>query len=199
MDVMSLYKRAWSEVNRELGSHVVLSFAFLGVNLVTGGLGALLLPNYLRELRAAEAGQRLPDVSKLFDFSKANSDIVNAGIYLFALFLGGWLAGIGATIAAVLLGVMMPMAAVDRYEPVDNAKLSSQHALSHIGTHATFFMVAAALVFGSLLLCGLPLIVVLPTLSVAQNYFYDELSGEIDALAADLGIQPKPALPDPQA
>lgn len=195
MDVLPLYKQARDEVLREPGAHAVVAGVFLALNVVTGGLGILLMPNYLRELRAARNEDRLPDTARLFDTAKLNSDITNGLVYLGAILLGSWACGLGASAAAVLLGLQMPMAAEDRYEPLDNAKLSAKHALEHLPVHGRFFLIATLMVFGSLLLCGLPLLLVLPILSVAQNLFHDAVRAQIEAVANREGIVSRTALP----
>ena len=196
MDVWSFYKQARDEVSREPVAHAVVAGVFVALNVLSGGLGVLLLPNYLRELRAAEAEQRLPDTARLFDTSRLNSDVTNGLIYLAAVLLGSWACGVGASAAALLLGLQMPLAATDRYEPLDNAKLSARHALDHLQDHVRFFGVAVLLVTASLLLCGLPLLVVLPVLSLAQNHFFDAVQSDLDALAEREGIVARPVLPD---
>ncbi len=195
MHVWSFYKQAREEVLREPFAHAGVAGLFLVLNVVSGGLGVLLHPNNLRELRAARAEQRLPDAARLFDASRLNSDVANGLLYLGAVVLGSWACGVGSSAAAVLLGLHMPLAAADRYDPLDNAKLSARHALDHLQVHVRFFGAAVLLVTASLLLCGLPLLVVLPVLSLAQIDFFDAVCTDLDALAEREGIRAGALLP----
>ncbi len=188
MDVVALYKRAWAQVSDDLGSWVVLYLVFFLLNLFTGGLAVVLMPNLHRELRDAKAQGRGPEVGKLFDFTHISTDAVAGLVYLAAMYVGSIAAGIGTTVAALALAFIMPLAADNRFEPLDNAKLSAQHAFGNLPAHGVFLVATFALAMLGLLTCGFGFILIGPLIGMATQMFYEDSREELDELARGMGL-----------
>ena len=188
MDPIALYRRAWDALKPNLMGWVVFYGVFFFVSLVTGGLGIVLMPNAHRELRDARAEARGPDISRLFRFDRIGNDVVNGVIFIGATWLGGMAAGIGASIAAVLLEMLMPLAAEDRYSPVDNAKLSVHYVLKNLGEAGTVFLIASALAFLGVFTFCLAFPVILPLIGMATQIYYEDKKAEMDEMAKGMGL-----------
>jgi len=195
MDVVSLYKRAWAEVSDDLASWIVIYLVFMMVSLFTGGLGVVLMPNLHRELRDARAENRGPEVARLFQFDQIGDDAVAGIVYLAALTLGSLAAGIGTSIAALALAFLMPLAADNRYEPIDNAKLSAQHVLGHLVPHALLLSASVVLAMVGIFTCGLGFLIAGPLMGMAVQLYYEDSRQEIDDLAATMGLRARIAGP----
>ena len=189
MDVIDIYKRAWTEVQKNLVGWVVIYTVFLLVVLGTCGLGAILMPNLTREIRDCLREDRGPSMGALFDTRRISNDLINYLIYFGGMTLGGAVGGIGGTIAAVFLQFQMPLAAQDRYAPLDNARLSAKHVMAHAADHIVFFLMASAMGFIAVFTCLLAMPLIGPLIGVAHWLWFEEARFELDALALELGIR----------
>lgn len=189
MTITDHYSRAWVELQKNPMAWVVFYAVFSGVAVMTCGLGFLLMPNVLREVRDSLAGDRAPELGAMFRTDRLGNDVFNMGILWVAISAGSLIAGIGGTVAAFALQMLSPLAADDRYAPLDNAKISLQHVLAHAGDHFVFFLIAGALVSASSMLCLLPLLVAMPLIGVAHWLWYQQVRGELDDIAAKEGIR----------
>ena len=188
MDVVALYKRAWAQVSDDLGSWVVLYAVFFLLSVFTGGLAVVLMPNLHRELRDVRAEGRGPEVGNLFRFDHISTDAVAGLVYLGAMYVGSLAAGLGTTIAAVALAFLMPLAADNRFEPLDNAKLSAQHVVGHIAPHVMLFAATFVLAMIGIFTCGLAFVVVGPLIGMATQMYYEDCREELDELARGMGL-----------
>lgn len=189
MDVLALYKRGWAEVQKHLVAWMVLYTVFLLVTLGTCGLGAVLWPNLMREIRDALAEDRAPGLSTLFRTDRLTNDLINYLVYFGAMTVGGAMGGIGGSVAALFLQMLMPLAAEDRYAPLDNARISAKHVMAHLGDHVVFLAVGTGVGMLAVVTCLLALPLVGPVMGVAHWLWYQEARFELDALALDLGIR----------
>ncbi len=189
MDVTEYYKRGWAEVQQELAGWLVFYGVFIAITMFTCGLGGLLMPNVMREIRDTHREQRAPDIGRLFVMDHLVDDIVNWLIYFGAISIGGAAGGIGGTLAAVALQFQMPLAAEGRYQPIDNAKLSLKHVGQHVGDHVMFMVIASVLGIVSVFFCLLPLIIIGPVIGKAHWLWYEDARAELDGFAADMGIK----------
>lgn len=189
MSITDYYSKAWAEVSKNLVAWVVLYTAFIAVTVFTCGLGAILLPNVFREVRDALAEGRAPGMGGLFRTDRLGNDVFNLVILYGAMAVGSMLAGLGAPVAGVLLQMVTPLAADDRYAPLDNAKISFKHVLAHLGDHVVFFLIANVLIWVSAALCGLPLLVAMPVIGVAQWLWYNDVRAELDGIAESEGVR----------
>lgn len=187
---MDLFRRAWAELRPHLLGWFLFYTAFTLLALGTCGLAGLLLPNSLRELRDARREARGPRISRLFDLSHLQNDLLNYLVFYGAVLVGGAAAGFGSSLAALALQQQMPLAAEDRYAPLDNARLSFKHVLAHPAQHLGYLLISTALVLGSMALCFLPLPLVAPVIGMAHWMLYEEAAGELDEMARQAGIRP---------
>lgn len=199
VSVPDYYKRAWEIVRQDLGAWIVFYGVFVGIALVTCGLGSILMPNALREVRDGVAEDRPPQVGRLFDMANITNDFINYAVWMGAITIGSAAGGIGGTIAAVILQFQMPLAADDRYAPLDNAKLSFKHVGQHAADHVIFMLISGALGMFAVFLCLLPLPLVAPVINVAHWLWYQDARDEIDDLARKAGIRATDQLPGPTA
>ncbi len=190
MSAVDLFRRAWAELRPHLLGWILFYTAFTVLALGTCGLAGLLLPNTLRELRDARREARGPRISRLFDLSHLQNDLLNYLVFYGAVLVGGAAAGIGSSLAALALQQQMPLAAEDRFAPLDNARLSLQHVLAHPAQHLGYLLISTALVLASMALCFLPLPLVAPLIGMAHWLLYEESVGELDELARQAGIRP---------
>ncbi|MCB9779591.1 MAG: hypothetical protein H6742_13590 [Alphaproteobacteria bacterium] len=195
--VTEYYSRAWTIVREDLVSWVLFYAVFTGVALVTCGLGSILMPNALREVRDALAADRPPAIGALFDMQHLTDDLINYVIWMGAITVGSAAGGIGGSIAAVLLQFQMPLAADDAYAPMDNAKLSFKHVAKHPSDHVIFMLLSGALGMLAVSLCLLPLPFLAPIINVAHWLWYVDSRAELDELAREAGIKPTRQLPGP--
>lgn len=189
MSITEYYSKAWTVIQKNLVAWIVLYVAFTAVSIVTCGLGLLLMPNVLREVRDSLAEDRGPTLGSLFRMDRLANDAVNLIILWGAVTVGSMVAGIGAAIAGVLLQFVTQLAADDRYAPFDNAKISFKHAMAHPGDHIMFFLLTNVIIWVSAALCGLPLLVTLPVIGVAQWMWYQDQRAELDGIASQEGIR----------
>jgi hypothetical protein len=188
-DMLEYYRRGWAEVSKNLVGWVVLYIAFMAVTMLTCGLGGILYPNLVREARAVVRDGSSPQIGRLFDTSRLANDLINYLIYYGGMMAGSAAGGVGGIIAAVLLQFQMPMAAEDRYAPIDNAKLSLQHVTEHPADHLVFILVSYALTLPALMLCMLPLPIIGPVVLVAHWLWYEDVRGELDEYAQSKEIK----------
>ncbi len=198
-DVLDHYRDAWDVFRRDPVPWVVFSTVFLAVTLFTCGLGGLQMVPYTRETGAALREGRAPQVGAIFDFSRLGTDLVAALIWSLAMSFGASLAGIGGAIAALALQFLTPIAAEDRYEPVQAAQLSIQHVLGNVKDHLVFALVSWAGAFVAISTFFVLFPVVLPLLSIAHWRFWESEREVVEALAVKAGYTPREgALPAPQ-
>ena len=184
--MVEIYKDAWGVVKKDYLAWVVLYGLFLLVATVTFGFGGVLMPNVLRESRDAIAEGRGPKAGALFDFSRIANDVFSYGVYYLAITVTSF---IGMTfIAQIGLGWQMLLAAEDRYAPLDNAKLSFKHAMSHLGDHVLFMLLGSALVLPTACLCFLPLPLVMPIFGAAQVIWFNRERENFESMADASGI-----------
>ncbi len=188
MNATDYYSKAWGELSKNLVSWVIFYLVFMVVAGFTCGLGIVLMPNVMREVRDCVATGRGPEIGALFKFDRISNDAVNAILFYAAIFVGSWVI-IGSLVAAVLLQLLFPLAADDRYAPMDNAKLSVKHVLAHLGDHIVFFLIGAAIVTISSLLCYVPVLVAAPLVGIAQWLWYQDLRAELDQIASAEGVR----------
>ena len=189
MQPLDYYKKAWVIVRADLLSWALFYTLFIGLSLLTCGLAGLLAPNVSRELRDAHREQRGPEPGALFRMDRLANDLINAVIWLGALSAGGAMGGVGSAVAAVGLQFQMPLAADDRYSPIDNSRLCLKHVGAHLGDHVVFFLIASGLGMVSVFLCLLPLPIIAPVLGMATWLWYEDSREEIDRMAAEGGIR----------
>lgn len=187
-DIISYYKRGWAEVQKHLVGWVVFYTAFLAVTLLTCGLGGVLYPNVMREVKEVAEDGGPPQLANLFRTDHIANDVINYLIYYAGMMVGSMAGGVGGIVAALLLQFQMPMAADDRYAPVDNAKLSLQHVTTHPADHLVFILVTYALVLPSMMLCMLPLPLVGPVTVMAHWLWYQDAREQLDAFAEDQSL-----------
>lgn len=188
-DIVDYYKRGWTEVSRHLVGWVVFYSAFLAVTVLTCGIGGILYPNLMREAGEVARDGGPPQLSNLFRTDHLANDFINYLVYYGAMMAGSAAGGIGGFIAAVVLQFQMPMAADDRYSPIDNAKLSLQHVTEHPADHLVFLLIAYAITLPALLLCLLPMPLVGPIMIMAHRLWYDDIREELDTIASSKGIK----------
>lgn len=189
MNVLDYFKRGWAEVQENLVGWIVLYTVFVAIALATCGLGGLLMPNVMREIRDVHEQRRPPELGALFRMDRISNDIINYLVYFGAMTLGGAAGGIGGTIAAVALQFQMPLAAEDRYQPLDNAKLSVKHVMEHLGDHVVFMLASTALGMLAALTCLLALPLVGPVIGMAHWLWYLDNREELDRIASQSGIR----------
>lgn len=189
MTPMDIYKRAWEEVQPHLLGWIVFYTVFTAITFATCGLGGLLMPNVMRELRDTRLEGRGPSIGRLFDMQRAANDLVNYLIWYGAIIVGSAAGGIGGTIAAVALQFQMALAADDRYAPMDNAKLSMKHVGAHLGDHVIFMVISSAMAMFAVMLCLLPLPLVGPIMGMATWLWYEQSREELERMAAEGGIK----------
>lgn len=192
MHVADYFKRGWAEVQEHLVGWIVLYAVFVAVALGTCGLGGILMPNVLREIRAVHEERRPPALGALFRMDRASDDIVNYLVYFGAMTLGGAAGGIGGSVAAVLLQFQMPLAAEDRYAPLDNARISLKHVVEHLGDHVLFMLISTALGMLAVFTCLLALPIVGPVLGYAHWLWYLDCRDELDRIAEQAGVKALP-------
>ena len=195
-DIVSYYTRGWAEVQKHLVGWVVFYTAFLAVTLLTCGLAGVLYPNLLREAKEVSEDGGPPQLANLFRTDHLSNDVFNYIIYYVAMLVGSMAGGLGAPVGALLLQFQLPMAADDRYSPVDNAKISVQHVLKRPADHLVFILVSYVLIIPAMLLCMLPLPIVGPVAVMALWLWYADTREELDAIAASENI---PRLSGPAA
>ena len=176
-------------VQKNLVGWIVFYIVFIGVTILTCGLGGLLMPNAMREIRDCYRDDRGPEIGALFRMDRITNDLINYLVYFGAMTLGGAAGGIGGTVAMVLLQFQMPLAAEDRYQPLDNAKLSLKHVSAHAGDHVVFVIISTGLGMLSAAFCLLPLPVVAPVIAMAHWLWYEDVREEIDGIAVDAGVK----------
>lgn len=188
-DIIDYYRRGWAEVQKNLVGWAIFYTAFMAVTIFTCGLGGILYPNVVRETRTVYRDGGGPQLSSLFSTEHLTNDLVNYLIYYGGMMAGSAAGGIGGVIAAVILQFQMPMAAEDRYAPLDNAKLSLQHVSDHPADHLIFILVTYALTLPAMMLCMLPLPIVGPVVLMAHWLWYEDVRSELDTIAAGKGIR----------
>lgn len=189
MTAIDYYQRGFNEVSKNFVGWILFYLVFGAVAVFTCGLGGVFSANVLREVRDALSAGRAPDINAIFRTDNINSDIVNYLIFMGAVMLGGMVGGIGGTIAAVILQMQMPLAAENRYQPLDNAKLSFRHVTAHVADHIVFFLVGGVLMAIAAMMCFLPMILVLPVSQAALWLWYQDSRDEIDGFANGEGIR----------
>ena len=187
-DMVSYYRRGWALVSQDLVSWVIFYSVFLGVTLLTCGLGGLLHPNLMRETARVARDGGSPQIAAIFRTENLTNDFLNYLCYYGGMLVGGIAGGLGSLVAAALLQFQIPMAAEDRYAPVDNARLSTQHVIDHPGEHLFFLLIAYALTIPAVMLCFLPMPFVGPVLVTAHWFWYEDVRSEIDTLAEQKGM-----------
>ena len=188
-DIVEYYRRGWAEVQKNLIGWVAFYTVFLVVTLVTCGLGGILYPNLMREAGEVARDGGPPQIANLFRTDHLNNDFINYLIYYGGMMLGSAAGGIGGIVAAVILQFQMPLAAEDRYDPIDNAKLSLQHVTDHAVDHLVFILIAYALMLPAIFLCMLPLPIVGPVAVMAHWLWYEDIRGELDEYAQQKEIK----------
>ncbi|MFT5683093.1 MAG: hypothetical protein ACI8RZ_004020 [Myxococcota bacterium] len=188
-DVVDYYKRGWVEVQKNLVGWALYYTAFMGITIFTCGLGGILYPNVVREARTVARDGGGPQLGSLFNTEHLTNDLVNYLIYYGGMMAGSAAGGVGGIVAAVLLQLQMPMAAEDRYSPVDNAKLSLQHVSEHPADHFIFILMTYALTLPAIMLCLLPLPIVGPVVVMAHWLWYEDLRAELDTYAENKDIK----------
>lgn len=187
-DMVSYYRRSWAVVSQDLVSWVIFYAAFLGVALLTCGLGGILYPNVMRETASVARNGGSPRISAIFHTEDLTNDFINYACYYGGMLVGGMAGGVGSLIAAALLQFQIPMAAEDRYAPTDNARLSMQHVIDHPSEHIVFLLLSYALTLPAIFLCMLPMPLIGPVLVMAHWLWYDDVRSELDALAEQKGV-----------
>lgn len=183
------YKNAWAEVQPNLVGWIVFYTVFIGISMLTCGLGGLLMPNAVRELRDTRLEGRGPELGRLFDMRRAANDLINYLVWFGAITVGSAIGGIGGSIAAVALQFQMPLAADDRYSPLDNARLSLKHVGSHVGDHIVFMLIATLISTVAVFMCLLPLPIIAPVIGMAQWLWYEDARAELEQFASEGGIK----------
>ncbi|MDG1478233.1 MAG: hypothetical protein P8R54_01515 [Myxococcota bacterium] len=188
-NIVDYYQRGWVEVQKNLFGWMIFYTAFMAVTIFTCGLGGILYPNIVREVRTSYRDGSGPQLSSLFNTEHLANDLINYLIYYGGILLGGAVGGIGGPIASLILQFQMPLAADDRYAPMDNAKLSLQHVSDHPGDHIVFLLMTYVLTIPTILFCLLPLPIVGPVLLMAHWLWYEDIRSELDTIASDKEIK----------
>jgi uncharacterized membrane protein len=97
-------------------------------------------------------------------------------------------------LATAVLQLLPGLAADDRYDPMDNAKLAVKHAMNHPTEHLVFLVVSWAGGFVAISTFFFLFPLVIPAISIAQWRWYAAVRGELDALAEQAGMRRRPAL-----
>lgn len=190
MTAVDYYQRGFNEVSKNIVGWAAFFFVFMLVVGFSMGLGGVFSANVMREVRRSLDEGRAPDVNAIFRMDNINNDVVNWFIFVGAVMLGGLVGGLGGTVAAVVLQMHMPLAAKNRYQPMDNAKLSWRHVSTHVADHIVFFLVGVALTAVAAMFCFLPLLLVAPVSQAALMLWFKDSEGEIDGFAAGDGLKP---------
>lgn len=193
-DLVTYYKDAFDALRRDPVPWVLVSTVWLAVTLLTCGMASLLFPAFTREVGAALAERRGPRIGPAFDTSNASQDLINGGIWLGALSIGSAIGGVGGVIASAVLQLLPSLAADDRYEPMDNARLAVKHAMKHPTEHLVFLVVSWAGGFVAISTFFFLFPIVIPLISIAHWRWYETVRDEIDEMAQQAGIQRRPAL-----
>ena len=188
-DIIDYYRRGWTEVEKNLVGWVVFYTAFMAVTIFTCGLGGILYPNVIRAVRTAYQSGSGPQLSSLFSTEHLVNDLINYLIYYGGMMLGSAVGGVGGLIAAILMQFQMPLAAEDRYAPLDNSKISLQHASEHPADHLVFLLMTYVLTIPAILLCLLPLPIVGPVVLMAHWLWFEDVRSELDTIAIDKRIR----------
>jgi hypothetical protein len=189
MTPMDTYKAAWQEIQPHLFSWVIFYLVFMTVSLGTCGLGGILMPNVMRELRDTRREGRGPSIGRLFEMRHIANDLINYLVWYGAIMVGSAAGGIGGTVAAVALQFQMALAADDRYAPLDNARISMKHVGAHLGDHVVFMVISTAMVMAALMLCMLPLPLIGPIMGMATWLWYEQSQQELQQMATEAGLK----------
>lgn len=193
-DLMTHYRDAFGAVRRDPVPWVLVSTVWFAVTLLTCGMASLLFPAFTREVGAALAEGRGPRLGPAFDTSNAGQDLVNGAIWLGAMSIGSTVGGVGGVIASAVLQLLPSLAADDRYEPMDNARLAVKHALKHPTEHLVFLVVSWAGGFAAISTFFFLFPIVIPIITIAHWRWYESVRHELDELAVQAGIPRRPAL-----
>lgn len=189
MNVLDYYQKGFNEVSKNLVPWVLFYFVFGIAVTFSCGLAGVFSASALREVRDALAGGRGPEIGNIFRTDQINNDAVNWLIFLGAVMLGSLVGGIGGTIAGVLLQMHMPLAAENRFLPMDNAKLSVRHVSAHAVDHIVFFIASGVLIAVASMLCFVPVLVAVPVAQAAMWLWYMDSREEINGFAQTDGIK----------
>jgi hypothetical protein len=182
------FQRSWAVVQKNLGAWVLYFLAFMGVSVVTGGLGMLLTFNVFRGVRDAVREERGPVIGSIFKLDQVQRDLPALATFLGAIFVGSAVGGIGGYLAHILLGWVPMLATEDRFASGDLWKISLKAAQDDWQELVVFSLIAGGITMASFCLCGVPLIVALPVCAVAQWLMYESHRDRLLEIAAAEGI-----------
>lgn len=182
------FRDGWGIVSKNPVAWVLYFVVLMGVASVTMGLGILLGFNAVRGVRAAIEEDRGPDVSDLFVLENLQRDLPALVIFFGGIAVGSAAAGIGGLIAQILLGWTPLLATEDRFASGELWKISLKAAQEDWQELLVFSLIAGAISFVSMMLCGLPFLLALPVCAVAQWKLYESHRDRLLEIGAQEGI-----------
>lgn len=171
---MQRYVDAWGTLRPQPLPWVLAAGTVTLISALTWGLGAVLLPNLLREFRGALRENRTPAIGPIFDIDALGDDLLTMLIWLVAVTIGTALGVVFVVVPLVLL-FWMPLLAVDQsLEGVDAAKASFAHTKKAFADVGLFVLLAIAANFVGVITCVGWVVTVPVTLVACLTYFADE-------------------------
>lgn len=186
------FTNAWDVFRQDLVAWCIFSAVVILAGAFIPFFGALLLlPNMLRESKAALREERSPDVAAIFDFSHFKDDLATTGLYAIAQLVGVLMCCVGWPVAWILFWYSVEICADERVSPMDAMRLSMAYAMKHPGD--TIGMALAGVLLNSLgASIAFGIFFTTPLVFLAWTFYWLDVREEVYALAERKGISVTP-------
>lgn len=185
---MDVFGEAWEEVTAHLVDWLVVVLAFVGLVVVTCGLGALLAPNLLRVAARADARGDGPDVADLVDLGEVIDLLLLGVLGIGVSIVSNAVPFVGLLASMILFVWVVPLVIDGHYDVIGAVQVSVRGAIAHAWPVATFQLGSLVVLLVAGALCVVPLLVAVPLVLVASWRFYLRWRHDLLALGDAVGI-----------